>query len=105
MSEQTTAEQITVDGRPVDYAAGELLPRHMRSAMQRYIEDRIPPGSFLTAVLANDLMLALRRADDINSGRLHDYGVWLANYAPPACYGSPEAVRAWLTNHARTAAE
>ena len=98
-------EQITVDGRPVNYDAGELLPKHMRGAMQRYIENRIPPGSFLTAVLANDLMHALRCADDINSRRLRDYGMWLANYAPPACYGSPEAVRAWLTNHARTAAE
>jgi hypothetical protein len=86
----------TVDGRPIDYDAGGLIPQHMRGAMQRYIENRIPPGSFLTAVLANDLMGALRRADHINRECLHDYGMWLANYAPPACYGSPEAVRAWL---------
>ena len=87
---------ITVNGRAIDYDAGDYLPGHMRGAMKRYIENRIPPGSFLTAVLSNDLMEACGRADDINRHALFDYCTWLFNYAPRGCYGSPQAVAAWL---------
>jgi len=88
--------EIKVDGKPIDYDADNLLPKHMREGMKRYIEDRRPTGSFLTAVLSNDLMNTLRCADDINRHCLFNYAMWLHNYAPPECYGSPEKVRAWL---------
>lgn len=88
--------QVLVNGSPVDYDAGNLLPEHMRDGMKLYIEHRIPPGSFLMAVLENDMMGALSRADHINQNRLHDYAVWLSNCAPSECYGSPEIVKAWL---------
>lgn len=93
----STAQQATVDGSSIDYAAGDLLPEHMRGGMQRYIENRIEPGSFLKAVLCNDLMEAMGWADDINRHRVFGICMWLYNYAPPACYGSPENVRAWLS--------
>jgi len=86
----------TVDGKPVDYAAGGLIPEHMRSVMKRYIEERIPPGDFLEAVLANDLFGAVRRADEINRAALHRYPLWLYNHAPPLCYGTREKVQKWL---------
>jgi hypothetical protein len=73
-----------------------ILPHHMRSGMKLWIERGIEPGSFLTAVLCNDLMTALGKADDINCHRLFDYGVYLYNYAPSGCYGSPEKVARWL---------
>jgi len=84
---------VTVNGRPIDYSP---LPEHMQDGMQMYIEYRIEPGSFLTAVLENDLMGALGKADDINKHRLYDYGLWLYNEAPAGCFGSVEAVREWL---------
>lgn len=74
-----------------------LLPPHMRGAMQRYIENGIAPGSFLTAVLCNDLMGALGKADDENRHVLHSYGTYLYSYAPGGCHGSPDLVKEWVS--------
>jgi hypothetical protein len=73
-----------------------LLPEHMRDSMKAYIEGRVPPGGFLTAVLSNNLMDACARADHINIKRLPDYCLFLYNEAPRGCHGSPEKVKAWL---------
>lgn len=101
-------ERILVNGEPIKYDAlrfdGEpLLPDYMRGGMRRYMEQRIPPGHFLTAVLSNDLMEACRRADDVNRYRLFDYCSWLYSYAPVGSFGSAENVRHWLTNQAKEA--
>ena len=77
----------------IDYT---LVPEHCRDGLRRYFENRIPPGSFLTAVLSNDLMGAAGRADDVNRHRLLDYCTFLYSYAPRGSFGSPEAVRDWL---------
>ncbi|MFE3839652.1 hypothetical protein, partial [Pseudogemmobacter sonorensis] len=69
---------------------------HMRDGMQRYIDRGINPGSFMTAVLSNDLMEAVRRGDDQNRTRLHDYVIFLYNEAPAWCFGSPRNVEAWI---------
>ena len=74
----------------------ELIPEYMRDGMTRYIKRGIPPGSFLTAVLSNDLMGALRKADDTNINAMPAYGRFLYNYAPAGCYGSPDAVDRWV---------
>lgn len=42
------------------------LPVHIRGGAKRYIEHGVRPGSFLTAVIRNDLIHAMRYADDIN---------------------------------------
>jgi hypothetical protein len=82
------------------YTLGEpmwhLIPPGMIGGLRRYIEHGIPPGHFMTAVLSNDLMEALKRADNENINRLPDYGMWLYNCAPTECYGSPQKVEAWI---------
>lgn len=77
----------------IDY---DRLPEHMRDGFQRYIERGIPGGSFMNAVLANDLMGAMQRADDINRERLFDTCAFLHNEAPIGCFGSEERVRDWI---------
>jgi hypothetical protein len=72
-----------------------MLPEHMRGAMLRWIENGINPGSFLTAVLENNLLEAYGRADYINQQRMKDYMQYLYNYAPSGCWGSPEKVAKW----------
>ena len=72
------------------------LPEHCRAGMKRYIEEGIKPGNFLSAVLENDLMEALGRADVINRARIFDYALFLYNEAPRASYGSPKIVAAWI---------
>lgn len=74
----------------------DLLPEHIRGGMERYIEGRIPPGDFLTAVLSNDLMQAVGRADRINRQKLADIIYFLYTEAPAMCWGSPERVKRWL---------
>ena len=77
----------------IDYSS---IPSHMQDGMRLYIEHGIEPGSFLTAVLSNDLMKALGKADDVNLHALPAYGRFLYNDAPCCCYGSPSAVATWI---------
>ena len=74
----------------------DMLPEHMRDGMQRYIERGIPPGSFLTAVLENNLVLAALRADSVNRHRLLDFAEFLYSEAPTMCWGSRGSVELWV---------
>ena len=74
----------------------DILPEHMRGGMKRYIESKVPPGGFLMAVLENNLIEAVGRADRINRERLFDFCNFLYNKAPSRCWGSPEKVKTWL---------
>ena len=75
---------------------GMTIPVHMVEALERYIQKRIKPGSFLTAVLSNDLFGACGRADSDNAQILPAYAAYLYNEAPAACWGSVEKVQNWL---------
>lgn len=63
--------------------------------LRKYVEHGTPMNHFLTAVLENDLMTAIGRADSRNKAALEAYVIWLKSYAPAACYGSPANVAAW----------
>ena len=56
----------------------------------------MPPGSFIHAVLANDFMKAVSKADDVNIHCLRDIMLYVYNNIPSICWGSPEAVEEWL---------
>lgn len=84
--------ETDLDAMDINYTS---LPAHMQDAMRRYVEHGIQPGSFLTAVLSNDLIDAMRRADDVNLHALPAYGRFLINEAPCGCFGSPETFQAW----------
>lgn len=84
---------VLIDGAPINYAKA---PANLRGSLERYIEHRIAPGGFLTAFLSNDLMDALRRADEENKAQFHEIAVFLYNYTPIGCYGSPQRVADWL---------
>ena len=77
----------------IDYSK---LPEHMRDGFRLYIEKGVPGGSFMTAVLSNDLRGAFGRADEINRARMFDTVAFLVNEAPIGCHGSPERVRDWI---------
>lgn len=74
------------------------IPEHTKAALDRYVNDRLPPGGFLTAVLTNDLTGAVVRADDINRRHLPEIVGYLFNECPSACWGDQQRVEAWLTN-------
>jgi hypothetical protein len=70
-----------------------LIPSHMREGVRLYIEMGIMPGSFLTAVLENNLKEAVGRADSINKARITDWASFMFNEMPAGAQGNPENVR------------
>jgi hypothetical protein len=64
--------------------------------LRDYIERGRPTNHFLTALLENDLMTCLGRADGRNRAALDDYCMWLKSYAPGQSYGSRGKVEAWI---------
>lgn len=76
------------------------LPEHCREGVRLYVEEGVPVGDFLTAVLENNLVEAFARADEVNAERMRDYADFLWNEAPSPCWGSGEKVAKWLEKHA-----
>lgn len=72
------------------------IPIRMELPILNYIHRRIGPGSFLEAVITNDLRNACRCADDENLKNLPAYIAYFRNEAPSQCWGSIEKMRAWL---------
>lgn len=73
----------------------DKLPVHCRAGMRRYIEDGCLPGSFLRAVICNDLVGAFVRADDGNTLYMRAYTQFLQHEAPHGAWGSLKNMEAW----------
>ena len=72
------------------------LPPHIRGGVKRYIEEYIPPGDFLQAVICNKLKESFMYADDINIDRMFSIVNFFYNDAPLICWGSEERMNNWL---------
>jgi hypothetical protein len=72
------------------------VPDHLIPGLVCYVVQKRPTGSFLQCVLENDLKGAIERADDESVFALKKIVVFLYNYAPSGCWGSPKKVEAWL---------
>lgn len=73
-----------------------MLRPDTKAAIDRYVDGRIPTGSFLRAVLENNLMEAMGRADIGNRHSLFEICEYIYNNIPLICHGSPERVKNWL---------
>lgn len=80
----------------LDFQDYDNVPEHTQGALARYVEDRLPPGGFLEAVLTNDLLRAVSRADTWNKAALADIVRFVYNRCPAGCHGSRENYEAWL---------
>lgn len=76
------------------------VPSNLHDGLVGYFTQRRPVGSFLTAVLSNDLTQAVLRADCDTGRRLRQLVLFLHNHAPSPAFGSPAAVEAWLADPA-----
>ena len=72
------------------------IPEYTRESIDAYVKHRQPTGGFLTAVLSNNLVEAVGRADEHNINALPDIVRYVYNEIPANCWGSPEAVSTWL---------
>ena len=71
------------------------IPERMMPGIERYVQDRVMPGSFLQAVISNDLRLACANADEENLRNLPAYIAYLYNETPSGCWGSQEKMIYW----------
>lgn len=73
-----------------DYSS---IPEHLREGLDRWLRHGIEPGSFLRAVLANDLYSAVTRADPVSLAALKPIIQFLYDQAPEGSFGSPQVLR------------
>lgn len=76
--------------------AWEAVPEHLRGGLARYLDEHIRTGSFLEAVLSNDLRECFARGDIKSRAGLNDIVFYLVNHAPLACWGSPRHFERWI---------
>ena len=76
----------------IDY---DTIPPTILSALRRYADDHMPTGGFLRAVLSNDLMEAVGRADVESLAALHSIAGYVYNEMPGNCHGSREVYDKW----------
>lgn len=81
------------------------IPDYMLDGLNLYFNHGIEPGSFLTSVLENNLVMAAACADDTNSRLLKNYANFLYNFAPSSSWGSKEKVEAWISMHLKNRQE
>lgn len=67
----------------------------LNQSLENYLIHGYEPGGFLTSVLANDLQLAVGRADHWNKERLPEIVDEVVFKMPSLSIGSYEAVRDW----------
>jgi hypothetical protein len=72
------------------------VPMYVQAGLIDYLRFGIPPGSFVQAVLANDLCAAVMRADEESRAKLWDIVAVLITVAPRDAWGSPAKVTAWI---------
>lgn len=72
------------------------VPRHLIPSLVEYVVDRCPTGRFLEAVLSNNLIETMQRADNSSLAGLVPLMSFIKWHIPADCWGSPEKVKAWL---------
>jgi len=73
-----------------------LVPQSIIDSIKRYLDHRISPGSFVQAVLSNDLVDACARADRDNLQVLVAITTYVYHEVPSLRWGSREIVNAWI---------
>ena len=72
-----------------------VVPSYMMGGIERWIEEGIEPGDFLTGIIKNDLKQACAHADDHNLANLPAYVALFYNGAPGDCWGSEDNFQRW----------
>jgi hypothetical protein len=81
----------------LNYAEAQGIPESMVHGILDYIFSGVIPGSFLQAVIANDLRRSVEQADIVNINLLPNYVRFFYNYVPASCWGSKEKMYNWHT--------
>ena len=80
----------------------ELVGDNFKGGLRRFVEDRVPTGGFLRAVLANDFMEAMAHAHiTLGSRELAALAGFILTHVPEDARGSYEKVDAWTSRKAK----
>lgn len=79
------------------------IKRTTLQAFYNHVVVGVPPGSFLYAVLSNNLREAFACADEENRASLFEIVSYCHNRLPGNCWGSDHDVKEWLKNHGEIA--
>ena len=71
-------------------------PPHIIAALERYRDNRLPTGSFLRAVIANDLLRAIQCADSQSLEAIGPIVYWAKDHLPEESKGNYARIKAWL---------
>lgn len=72
-----------------------MIPERIKQAIDNHVFVGRPCGSFITAVLENDLRGAMGHADPESLAALPSIVSYCYNNIPGHCWGSKEVVKAW----------
>lgn len=75
---------------------GQALPANIYDALVDYTINHHEHGGFVMALLRNDLVDAINRADESSYRNLREIVQFMNMYMPASCWGSNEKVRAWI---------
>lgn len=101
MAKRMVAEKTEAEARYLGLMAQTGVPEHLRDGLVLYLVHQIQPGSFMLAVLSNDLKEAFSRADETSRAGMFELVKFLYNHAPFSAWGSPDRVQDWLTRGAK----
>lgn len=76
-----------------------MLPSNLKTGIDNYIDHGQPVGSFLEAVLENNLTTAVVRADTVSQAHLRGIVMYVLRCAPQRCNGDAITVQDWITLH------
>ena len=75
-----------------------IIPLTTIGMLERYANNGLSGGSFLDAVMSNDLFTACANADLDNSYALPTIVMYVYNRMPAGCHGSKEIKDAWIAH-------
>ena len=82
--------------------AWATIPGHLKRGIVRWVDEGVRPGSFLCAVIANDLFRAVALADPESFDALRLICQFFYNYVPMGCQGSELRMKEWAEYIATT---
>ncbi len=73
----------------------DKVPSHLLQALVHWGQKECFTGDFLAAVLSNDLMGAIGRADEQSLAAIRHITMFVYNELPRDCHGSKARVKQW----------
>lgn len=80
---------------PLDFE--DLPDPALAPELRAFVTEGRLPGTFLLALVCNDLRGAVAAADELNRARLSDWVTYCEEHLPIASWGSPVIVGRWCS--------